>query len=63
MDQTLIDVEDAATRLGTSKRHIRHLVTTRRIPFTRVGRLIRFRTTDLDRWLDEHAVPEGGEAA
>ena len=59
----LVNVPGAAEYLSTTERHIRSLIHTRRIPFMRCGGLIRFRTTELDSWLDEHAVPEGGAAA
>lgn len=47
---------DVAAYLATSERNIRHLVETRRIPFVRVGRLIRFDLDQVDAWLDEHTT-------
>lgn len=51
---TLIDVPAVALRLGTSERHVRQLVTDRRIPYTKVGRLLRFDPVEIDAWLDQN---------
>lgn len=56
----LESVEGIADYLGTTPRHIRGLVHRRAIPFVRVGRLIRFRVTEIDTWIDGHAVPDAG---
>ena len=62
----LLDVRDCAAYIGTSERHIRRLVTERRIPFLKLGpgknARLRFNTIKLDAWLAEHSVeppPEG----
>jgi excisionase family DNA binding protein len=55
--QQLIDVRAAAERLGTSERHVRELVYRNRIPYVKVGRLVRFDVADLERWLEERRVP------
>ena len=60
IDSRLTDVPGAAAWLHTSERHIRHLIANRKIPFTRVGRLIRFDVNELDRWLESNSVPVGG---
>ena len=60
IDTHLTDVPGAAKYTTTTERHIRHLIATRRIPFTRVGRLIRFDINELDRWLESNSVPVGG---
>jgi excisionase family DNA binding protein len=52
--------QETANRCHTTERHIRHLVTTRRIPFLKVGGLIRFDPDAIDAWLAEHTVPVGG---
>ncbi len=61
----LVNVEGAAAYLGTTTRHVRRLVEERRIPFTKLGpgrsARLRFDTTRLDAWLDEHSFePETG---
>ena len=52
----LFDVEGVAAYMATSTRHVRRLVQDRRIPFLKVGGLLRFRRVDVDAWLDEHRV-------
>lgn len=53
----LIDAPAAAARLGTTERHVRDLVYRNRIPYVKVGRLVRFDPAELDAWLDERRVP------
>lgn len=53
MSDCLIDVNELAHRLGTTERHIRRLVFERRIPYVKVGRLVRFEPRAIERWLDE----------
>jgi excisionase family DNA binding protein len=62
---SLLDVEGAATYLGTTTRHIRRLVEERRIPFAKLGpgrsARLRFDTDRLNAWLDSHSFdPEDG---
>jgi excisionase family DNA binding protein len=45
---TLLSVEQAAERLGTSARFIRRLIAERRIAYTKLGRHVRIATHDLD---------------
>lgn len=52
----LIDMTTAAERLGVNHRHVRRLVSERRIPYVKVGRLVRFDPRDLDRWIGEQTV-------
>ncbi|MGH1492072.1 MAG: helix-turn-helix domain-containing protein [Acidimicrobiales bacterium] len=52
MSETLLDIDGAAERLAISPRFMRKLVAERRIPFLKVGRLVRFDVADLNRWLD-----------
>lgn len=54
--QGLVDVKVAAARLGTTERHVRRLIERRAIPFTRVGRLVRFAPDELDGWVDANTV-------
>jgi excisionase family DNA binding protein len=48
---TLLSVEQAAERLGTSVRFVRRLVFERRIAFVKVGRHVRITTADLDAFI------------
>lgn len=45
---SLLTVEQASERLGTSTRFVRRLIAERRITFIKVGRHVRIDTTDLD---------------
>lgn len=51
-----MDTEQAAKYLRLSPLTLRAWVAQRKIPHVRVGRLVRFRRRDLDRWLDERFV-------
>lgn len=48
---TLLNVDQAAERLGTSVRFIRRLRTEGRIPIVKVGRHIRIDSADLDAFI------------
>jgi excisionase family DNA binding protein len=50
----LVDISEAAERLGVPIRFMRRLVDERRIPFHKIGRYVRFDPADL-----EHFVKEG----
>lgn len=52
----LLTIDQLATQLGTSVRHVRRLVTERRVPYVKVGRWVRFDPTTIARWLDQHRV-------
>jgi excisionase family DNA binding protein len=48
----LLDIREAANRLGCSERFIRRLVLERRIPFVKLGGTrVRFVDADLDSWV------------
>jgi excisionase family DNA binding protein len=47
----LIDVNEAALRLGVSPRFVRRLVDERRIPFHKIGKFVRFDPADVDRYI------------
>jgi excisionase family DNA binding protein len=53
----LYDIPGAAARLATTEWHIRALVQRGDIPHVRIGKKIRFRPTDLERYLEACAVP------
>ena len=48
---TLLSVEQAAERLGTSARFVRRLVFQRRIAYVKLGRHVRIATRDLDAFI------------
>jgi excisionase family DNA binding protein len=45
---SLLNVDQAAERLGTSPRFIRRLIAERRIAFTKLGRHVRIDSADID---------------
>lgn len=49
-----------AGELGISKAHLYRLVRENKVPFVRVGRLVRFQPDDVRSWLDERTVPAAG---
>jgi excisionase family DNA binding protein len=51
---SMLNVPEVAIYLGTTERHIRDLIHRRAIPFTKVGRLVRFSLSDIDAWVAEH---------
>ncbi len=53
----LMNIEQVAERLGVSVRHMRRLVAERRIPFVKWGHFLRFEPGEVDRWIEECAVP------
>lgn len=55
--RTLWDICTVASRLGVETRHVRRLVSERRIPFIKWGRLLRFDPTEIEAWLDEARRP------
>jgi len=56
----LIDLPMAADRLGVTVRYVRRLVAERRIPYIKLGHLLRFDPDEVDAWLDRARVSELG---
>lgn len=50
----LLDIAGVAEYLATSERHIRRLVAERRMPYVKVGGLVRFNVDAVDRWLESN---------
>ena len=50
--ESLLDINQAADRLGTKPRFIRRLVAERRIPFYKIGRYVRIDIKDLDVFIE-----------
>ena len=48
---TLLSVEEAAERLGTSVRFVRRLIAERRIAYVKVGRHVRLDPTDVEAFI------------
>ena len=53
----MLDIESAAEYLGTTVRHMRHLVAQRQITYVKVGGKVRFRKADLDTFIEAALVP------
>jgi excisionase family DNA binding protein len=51
-----LSLVEAAEYLNVSERFVRRLVAERRIPYMKVGRLLRFRADDLDQFLERCRV-------
>ena len=47
----LLDIPALALRLGTSVRFVRRLVDERRIPYLKIGRLVRFDPAEVEAWV------------
>jgi excisionase family DNA binding protein len=56
---TLLSVEQAAERLGTSPRFVRRLVFERRIAYVKLGRHVRIAARDLDAFIAARRVEVG----
>jgi len=54
MTRELLDVAGAADALFTSERHVRRLIYERKIPYLKVGGLVRFTREDLNSWMDSN---------
>ncbi|MDA8048352.1 MAG: helix-turn-helix domain-containing protein [Actinomycetota bacterium] len=48
----LLNIDQVAVHLGVTTRHIRRLVSERRIPYLKVGRFVRFDPAAVGVWLD-----------
>ena len=53
----LLTVSEAANYLGFTERHLRRLVSERRITYVKDVKLLRFDVRDLDAWIDSHRRP------
>ncbi len=52
----LLSVKEAACYLKIAVWTLRHWVYQRKIPFVKLGRLVRFRQSDLDAYISKHIV-------
>jgi excisionase family DNA binding protein len=58
----LVSIDQLADRLGTSVRHLRRLVAERRIPFVKLGGLVRFDVAEVEAWVDAARYPATGDS-
>jgi len=52
----MLKIDDVVKKLGVSKPTLRLWIQKKSIPFVRVGKLIRFESTDLNRWIESRKV-------
>jgi excisionase family DNA binding protein len=52
----LLSIDELAEHLGVTVRHVRRLVAERRVPYLKVGRLVRFDPAEITAWLDGRRV-------
>lgn len=55
-DDAPLNIEEAAYRLGVSVRYMRRMVDEKRVRYLKVGRLVRFRSPDLEAFLKQAEV-------
>jgi excisionase family DNA binding protein len=54
--ENLLTMEEVAERLHTTPRHVRRLVSARRIAFRKLGRYVRFHPADVDEYIAANRV-------
>ena len=47
----LVTINQLGERLGITVRHVRHLVAEKRVPYLKVGKLVRFDPDEIVQWL------------
>lgn len=52
----LLTMDQASEYLGISKLTLYGWVSARKVGFIKVGRLVKFKQTELDKWIDQHTV-------
>jgi excisionase family DNA binding protein len=52
----LLTIDELAQRLGITVRHVRRLVAEKRVPYYKVGRLVRFDPAEITTWLGTRRV-------
>ena len=56
----LLDIAAVAEPLCVTERHVRRLVSERRIPYVKVGRFVRFDPADVADWISAARIPARG---
>ena len=56
MESSLLDVDEAAERLGVPPRFVRRLVAERRIAFCKIGRYVRFEPSEVEAFIESGRV-------
>ena len=50
----LLTLSQLAEQLGITVRHVRRLIPERRVPYLKVGKLVRFDPAEIADWFDQH---------
>ena len=53
----LLTIDQLAEQLGITTRHVRRLIAERRVPYLKVGKLVRFDPAEIADWLDDRRMP------
>jgi excisionase family DNA binding protein len=61
--ENLLTMEEVAERLHTTPRHVRRLVSARRIAYRKLGRYVRFHPADVEEYVAANRVEAGGTVA
>jgi excisionase family DNA binding protein len=56
MERRLLDIKEASAYIGLSVHTLYTMVSQRRIPFVRVGRLVKFDVDLLEKWIKQNTV-------
>ena len=56
----LLDIDGLAERLGVGERFVRRLVEERRIPYLKIGRLVRFDAREVEEWIGSRRIQPTG---
>jgi len=56
MTRRLLTIKEVADYIGLSHHTLYTMVSQRRIPFVKIGRLTKFDRYELDRWIASHSV-------
>jgi len=52
----LLTIDELAGQLAITVRHVRRLVAEKRVPYVKVGRLIRFDAAEIMEWIESRRV-------
>ena len=56
MTRRLLTIKEVADYTGLSPHTLYQMVSQRRIPFVKMGRLTKFDREELDKWITDHSV-------
>jgi excisionase family DNA binding protein len=56
LERRLLDIREVAAYTGLATKTLYTMVSQRRIPFVKLGRLTKFDREELDRWINLHSV-------